>query len=291
MNQSRRKVLTMVHDGKLTVDEAEDLLDAIEIPLDRMVPEIPRIELVGESEQMRAYRKRLDRIAATQSPALIQGEPGTGKAAAARYVHYHGNRAGEAFAELDCSQSAVLAESEIFGHEEGAFTGAVRAKKGLLDSVAGGSLLLSDVDALPPETQSKLQTLIRNGTFTRVGGTRQLHADVRLIGVCSGDLKDRVDCGRFSPDLHQSLSVCLARTTPLRERPGDIPVLVEHFVGKQAERDGRRPPRISSEALKALSGHNWPRNESEVANVIERAMMLCEGDEIRSEHLPSLLGA
>lgn len=290
MNQARRKVLTMVHDAKLTVDEAEDLLDAIEIPSDRMVPETPRIELVGESEQMQAYRKRLDRIAATQSPALLQGEPGTGKAVAARYVHYHGNRAGGAFAELDCSQPAVLAESEIFGHEEGAFTGAVRAKKGLLDSVAGGSLLLTDVDALPPETQSRLQTLIRNGTFTRVGGTRQLHTDVRLIGVCSGDLKDWVDDGRFSPDLYQSLSVCLARTTPLRERPDDIPVLVEHLIGKQAERDGRRPPRVSSEALRALSDHHWPRNESEVSNVIERAMMLCEGDEIRPEHLPSLLG-
>ena len=288
MNLARRKVLAMVHEQKLSVDEAEELLDAMAVAGKAAPSEVPRIELVGESEHMVQLRRTLDKVAATQSSVLIQGEPGTGKALTARYIHYGSSRARGPFAGLDCAESSLTMESEIFGHEEGAFTGAIQSKRGLLDATDGGTLLLSDIDVLALEIQGKLLGYLEDGYFTRVGGTKPVYADVRVIGVAHGDVRSRVDEGRFSSDLYHRLSVCLVQTAPLRERSEDVLVLTGHFLQKQAERDGRAAPSISPAAAELLHSYGWPRNESELSQTIERAMMLCNGNEITPEHLPLL---
>ncbi len=286
MYAARRKVLGMVHEHKLTVDEAEELLDAMEMPRESSSPAIPRIELIGESELNQQFLKTLDKIAATQSPVLIQGEPGTGKALIARRIHYNSRRARGPFVTLSCATlSGTLLESELFGHERGAFTGATQTRKGLLEAAHGGTLMLEAVEALPPETQVRLCSFLQDGYFTRVGGTRPVYADVRVAGVTHQDLKWLVDQGRFRSDLYYRLSVSLVQAAPLRERREDIPVLAKYFVQQQAERDGRKPLRISEEAMKTLHEYPWPGNVAELANVIEKAMVLCEGDEITPEHL------
>ncbi|OGG52319.1 MAG: hypothetical protein A3F84_00425 [Candidatus Handelsmanbacteria bacterium RIFCSPLOWO2_12_FULL_64_10] len=292
MYAARRKVLTMVHEHKLTVDEGEELLDAMEMPRESSSPAIPRIELIGESEWNQQFLKTLDKIAATQSPVLIQGETGTGKELIARRIHYNSRRARGPFMTLSCATlTGTLLESELFGHERGAFTGATQTRKGLLEAAHGGTLFLDAIEALPPETQIRLCSFLQNGYFTRVGGTRPVYADVRVAGATHQDLKWLVDHGKFRSDLYYRLSVSLVQAAPLRERREDIPVLAEYFVQKQAERDGRRPLRISDEAMKTLHEYPWPGNVAQLANVIEKALVLCDGDEITPEHLALEKGA
>ena len=288
MYAARHKILKMLYERKVTVDEAEELLDTVETQ--PRGPSIPKVEMVGESEWSQQFRKMLERIATTESPVLIQGETGTGKELIARAVHYSSRRANGPFNALSCASSATMVDSEIFGHEAGAFTGAVRAKRGLLDTANGGSLMLDSVDALAPQTQGKLISFLQNGCFTRLGGTKPVYADVRIIGATHQDLKQSVDQGRFRSDLYHRLSVCFLQTAPLRERLEDIPVLAKYHVEKQAERDGRNAPGISPEAEKILREYAWPENVRELAHVIQKAVVLCDGDAIMPDHLPGISG-
>jgi len=283
-----RKVLTMLYDRKLTVDEAEELLDTMERPRESQSPTIPKPEFIGNSEWARQFRKTLDKMAATEAPVLIQGEPGTGKEIVARIVHYSSKRANGPFTILSCSPSVPTIDSELFGHEEGAFTGAVRSKKGLLDTASGGTLFLGPLEEFPLETQHRLLSFLESGYFTRVGGTKPVYADVRIVGMTHQDLKQLVDQGTFRSDLYYRLSMCLVQVAPLRERREDIPVLTEYFVGKQAETDARKSLKVSPEAGKILYEYDWPGNVRELWHVMSKAVVLCDGDEITSDHLSAL---
>ena len=289
MYAAQRKVLTLLHDHKVTVDEAEELLSAMETPQRSPVPSIPKVELVGTSKWTQQFRVNLQKIAGTQSPVLIQGETGTGKELIARIIHYNSKYASGPFVPFHTvSTGTSLVDSEIFGHEEGAFTGAVSQKKGLLEIANDGTVCLDKVDALPLETQNRLHDFLVNGYFTRVGGTKPIYANVRIIGTTHGDLKQFVDQKKFRSDLYYRLSICVVQSPPLRERLEDLPALVQHFVEQQAELDSKKPPKVSDGVMSMLYEHDWPENVRELYGVISRAVVLCEGDEITPDYLPTL---
>ena len=289
MYAARRKVLTLLHDHKVTVDEAEELLSAMETQEQSPVPSIPKVELVGTSEWTQQFRTNLHKIASTQSPVLIQGETGTGKELIARIIHYNSKYASGPFVAFHMASTGTsLVNSEIFGHEQGAFTGAVSQKKGMLEIANDGTVCLDKIDALPLETQNRLHEFLVNGYFTRVGGTKPIYADVRIIGTTHDDLKQFVDQKKFRSDLYYRLSICIVQSPPLRERLEDLPALVKHFVEQQAELDSKKPPKVSDPAMNLLYKYDWPENVQELYGVISRAVVLCEGDEITPDYLPVL---
>lgn len=288
MYAAQRKVLTLLHDHKLTVDEAEELLSAMETQ-QSPTPSIPKVELVGTSKWTQQFRVNLQKIAGTQSPVLIQGETGTGKELIARIIHYNSKYAGGPFVPFHTTAAApMLVNSEIFGHEQGAFTGAVSQKKGMLEIANGGTVCLDKIDALPLETQNRLHDFLVNGYFSRVGGTQPIYANVRIIGTTHGDLKQFVDQKRFRSDLYYRLSICVVQSPPLRERLEDLPALVKHFVEQQAELDSKKPPKVSDAAMDLLCKYDWPENVRELYSVISSAVVLCEGDKITPDYLPEL---
>ncbi len=289
MYAAQRKVLALLHAHKVTVDEAEELLSAMETPQRSSVPSIPKVELVGTSTWTQQFRTNLHKIAATQSPVLIQGETGTGKELIARIIHYNSKYASGPFVPFHTASTGTsLVNSEIFGHEQGAFTGAVSEKKGMLEIANDGTLCLDEIDTLPLETQNRLHDFLVNGYFTRVGGTKPIYANVRIIGTTHGDLKQFVDQRKFRSDLYYRLSVCMVQSPPLRERFEDLPALVTHFVEQQAELDSKKPPKVSDAAMHLLYKYDWPENVRELWGVISRAVVLCEGDEITPDYLPTL---
>ena len=289
MYAAQRKVLTLLHNHKITVDEAEELLSAMEKPQRSLVPSIPKVELVGTSKWTQQFRTNLHKIAGTQSPVLIQGETGTGKELIARVIHYNSKYASGPFVAFHTVSAApTLANSEIFGHEQGAFTGAASQRKGMLEIANDGTVCLDKIDALPLETQNRLHDFLVNGYFTRVGGTKPIYANVRIIGTTHGDLKQFVDQKKFRSDLYYRLSICVVQSPPLRERLEDLPALVQHFVEQQAELDSKKPPRVSDAAMDLLCKYDWPENVRELYGVISRAVVLCEGNEITPDYLPAL---
>ena len=291
MYAARRKVLNMLYDHKLTVQEAEELLETMETRPASAEPSVPKPELIGYSQWNRQFLKTLGRIAGTQSSVLVQGEPGTGKALIAQMLHYQSQRAGGPFVQVnsDATPEALLA-SELFGHEKGAFTGATQRRLGKVEQARGGTLFLGPLEDLPPDIQARLLRLIEERTFERLGGAETLAADVRVVAATGLDLKTRVDEGRFRSDLYYHLSVAVLQTAPLRERREDIPTLVTHFLGQKARRDSEAPLKVSQEAMEILAGYDWPGNAAELANVVEKAAMQCEGEEIGPEDLPELEG-
>ncbi len=289
MYAAQRKVLTLLHDHRITVDEAEELLSAMETPQRSTEPSIPKVELVGTSKWTQQFRTNLHKIAGTQSPVLIQGETGTGKELIARIIHYNSKYASGPFVPFHMpSTRTLLINSEIFGHEQGAFTGAVNQKKGMLEIANDGTVCLDEIDALPLETQNRLHDFLVNGYFNRVGGTKPIYANVRIIGTTHGDLKRFVDQKKFRSDLYYRLSICVVQSPPLRERLEDLPALVQHFVEQQAELDGKKPPKVSDAVMDLLCKYDWPENVRELYGVISRAVVLCEGDEITPDSLPAL---
>ena len=289
MYAAQRKVLTLLHEHKVTVDEAEELLSAMETQQQSPAPSIPKVELVGTSKWTQQFRINLQKISGTQSPVLIQGEPGTGKELIARIIHYNSKYASGPFVPFHTvSTGTSLVNSEIFGHEQGAFTGAVNQKKGMLEIANDGTVCLDAIDALPLETQNRLHDFLVNGYFTRVGGTKPIYANVRIIGTTHGDLKQFVDQKKFRSDLYYRLSICVVQSPPLRERLEDLPALVKHFVEQQAELDSKKPPKVSDAAMDLLYNYDWPENVRELWGLISRAVVLCEGDEITPDYLPQL---
>ena len=289
MYAAQRKVLTLLHDHKLTVDEAEELLSAMETPQRSAVPSIPKVDLIGTSKWTQQFRTNLHKIAGTQSPVLIQGETGTGKELIARIIHYNSKYASGPFVPFHTEPMVpVLVNSEIFGHEQGAFTGAVNPKKGILEIANQGTVCLDEIDALPLETQNRLHDFLVNGYFTRVGGTKPIYANVRIIGTTHGDLKQYVNQKKFRSDLYYRLSICVVQSPPLRERLEDLPALVQHFVEQQAELDGKKPPQVSDAAMDLLCKYDWPENVRELYGVISRAVVRCEADEITPDYIPAL---
>jgi formate hydrogenlyase transcriptional activator len=235
-------------------------------------------EIVGDSATLRRVLKQVETVAGTDSTVLIRGETGTGKELIARALHNLSPRRDRTFVKLNCAAIPTgLLESELFGHERGAFTGAITQKIGRFELAHQGTLFLDEVGDIPPELQPKLLRVLQEQEFERLGSTRTIRVDVRLVAATNGDLEQMAANGRFRNDLYYRLNVFPVALPPLRERRDDIPQLVRHFAQKVARRMGRRIETISAETMDALVQYSWPGNIRELENVIERAVILSPG--------------
>jgi transcriptional regulator with GAF, ATPase, and Fis domain len=227
---------------------------------------------------LRELKRLITRVAQTDSTVLIQGETGTGKELVAGAIHRSSKRNRAPLVRVNCSTlSSQLADSELFGHERGAFTGAVQRRSGRFEQAGGGTLFLDEIGELPLETQAKLLRVLQEREFERVGGHETLRADVRLLAATNRDLKGLVKQGLFRADLYYRLNVVPIDVPSLRERSSDIPALVEHFMLHLERRLGRELGRVSEEGLRKLAMHTWPGNVRELQNALERAAVLSEG--------------
>jgi len=255
------------------------------IRLRRALGESHRI--VGDSPQMRQVLKIIRRVSPTDATVLIRGESGTGKEVVARTIHALSPRSGGPFVVVNCAAvPTTLLESELFGHEKGAFTGAVERRIGRFEQAHGGTIFLDEIAEMPPGTQAKILRVLQEREFERVGGTSPIRVDVRLIASTNRDLEAAIASGAFREDLYYRLKVIEVRLPPLRERKDDIPALCGYFLGEFARQMGRRPPEIDEAAMQALMAHRWPGNVRELRNVLERAMVLGVGDRLLLRHLP-----
>ena len=244
-------------------------------------------DLVGASARLQAVGQFIARVAPTDSTVLIRGESGTGKELAARALHRNSARAGRAFVAVNCAAiTETLLESELFGHERGAFTGAIAQKKGKIELADGGTLFLDEVGELAPPLQAKLLRVLQEREFERVGGTRTLRVDVRVIAATNKDLQQAIADGSFRADLYYRLNVVSFEMPALRERRDDIPLLAAHFVRKYAQKFKRRVAGLSPTAAACLRAYHWPGNVRELENAIERAVVLGATDTILPEDLP-----
>ena len=239
-------------------------------------------DILTRSPALQKVLATLEKVAAARTPVLIEGESGVGKELLAQYLHRVSPRSPRAFVDLNCAAvPASLLESELFGHERGAFTGAGNEKPGLVEVADGGTLFLDEVGEMAAEIQSKFLRVLDSGTFYRVGATRKRRADFRLVCATNRDLRAEVAAGRFRKDLFYRINGVRVVVPPLRDRPDDIPLLVEHF-----SRSLPAPKAFSAEALAALNGHDWPGNVRELHFAVERACLLAEGETIDVADLP-----
>ena len=239
---------------------------------------------IGQSAAMTAVRDLLLKVAVSPaSTVLLTGETGTGKDLAAKVVHFASSRSSQPFMSITCSAlSEALLESELFGHERGAFTGADRQRRGLLESADGGTVFLDEVGEMMPALQVKLLRFLEEKSFKRVGGAADIHVDVRVIAATNRKLSDEVREGRFREDLYYRLNVLPITLPPLRERAEDVPLLVRYYLDVFSQ-EFRKRSRVSPEAMKRLQGYGWPGNVRELRNVVERALLLAEDDELRAD--------
>ncbi|MEJ2095561.1 MAG: phage shock protein operon transcriptional activator [Deltaproteobacteria bacterium] len=231
-------------------------------------------EALGQSEAFLSFQEKLSRVAGVNRPVLVIGERGTGKELAAIRLHYLSPRWREPLVTLNCAAlSPTLMETELFGHEKGAFTGALRQRVGRFEAADGGTLFLDEVGAVPVQVQEKILRVVEYGSFERVGGSKEVDVDVRLIGATNADLKAMADEGRFKRDLLDRLSFEVLFLPPLRDREGDIAFLADHFARRMAMELGReKVPLFSESAMACLNRHLWPGNVRELKNVVERAV-------------------
>ena len=244
--------------------------------------------MVGESPRMMQLKALLQKIAASPaSTVLLMGESGTGKDLAAKIVHYNSDRASRAFMNITCSAlPEQLLESELFGHERGAFTDARQQKIGLLESADGGTVFLDEIGEMVPALQAKLLRFLEEKAFKRVGGAADVRVDVRVIAATNRDLEQAVKEGKFREDLYYRLNVMQITLPALREHPSDIPLLLDYYIDS-FNREFRKQVRgVSPEAMELLRGYRWPGNIRELRNAVERAMLLAEGDWLTPEYFP-----
>ena len=240
--------------------------------------------IVGKNARMQEIYHLIEKVAPTPASVLITGESGTGKELVARAIHINSPRANSPFISVNCAAlPETLLESELFGHERGAFTGATAMRKGRFELADSGTLFLDEIGDIPLPLQAKLLRVLQERSFERVGGTRPINVDVRIITATNRELKEEVDEGRFREDLYYRLNVLHIHLPPLRERPDDIPMLTDHFINKFAKMLSKPNLRISGEALRYLVGLPWEGNVRELENTIERAAILCSGDVINTE--------
>jgi formate hydrogenlyase transcriptional activator len=240
--------------------------------------EIGFSEIVGESSALQKVLREIRQVAATDSTVLLLGETGTGKELMARAIHQLSPRKERPLIKVNCGAIAPgLVESELFGHEKGAFTGALQRRAGRFELAHNGTLFLDEIGELPPESQTRLLRVLQEQEFERVGGSQPIRVDVRLIAATNRNLEAEVAAGRFRADLFYRLNVFPARIPPLRERHEDIPHLVKHFLAHQQRRLGKKIDGISKEGMDRLRGYLWPGNIRELQNVIERACVLARG--------------
>ncbi len=242
--------------------------------------------LPGASPGITHLNDVLGQIARAPSPVLLEGESGTGKGLMARLIHNRSARARGPFVDLNCAGlSKELLESEMFGHERGAFTNATNTKPGLFEIAAEGTLFLDEIGEMELTVQARLLKALEEKRFRRVGGLRDLRADFRLVAATNRDLAAEVTAGRFRADLYYRLNVVKLRMPPLRERLEDLPILVQEILRPLAKEMGRNVPKVTPHAMKKLESYGWPGNVRELRNVLERAMLTLAGEEIRNEDL------
>ena len=244
-------------------------------------------EMVGRSPAIRRVCAFIGRVAATNATVLIHGESGTGKELVARAIHNNSRRASGQFVAINCAALPLnLLESELFGHVRGAFTGAITEKKGKLELADGGTLFLDEIGELPLSLQAKLLRALQEREFERVGGTRCVRVNLRIVTATNIDLRDAVSRGAFRKDLYFRLDVVSLRMPPLRERREDIPLLVAHFARNHAAQQGRRLEGVSADAMALLHKYDWPGNIRELQNAVERAVVLGTSDTLQAHDLP-----
>jgi two-component system NtrC family response regulator len=249
-------------------------------------------QLIGKSPVMQEVFEKITRVTGSKSPVLITGESGSGKELVARAVHFNGPRGGRPFLPINCGALTVtLAESELFGHERGAFTGASARHLGLFEQANGGTLFLDEIAELPLALQVKLLRVLDSQELRRVGSEKAVAVDVRILTATNRDLKTDVQAGRFREDLFFRLSVVRIDVPPLRERPEDIPLLAEACLKSLVKEGGVRGSRFSAAALDLLARHAWPGNVRELENVVAHAALMSKGEEIQPEDLPLELAA
>ena len=246
--------------------------------------------IIGKSAQMQRIFALIEKVAPTKATVLITGDSGTGKELIARAIHYNSPRKDHPFISVNCGAlPETLLESELFGHEKGAFSGAVSQRKGRFELAHEGTLFLDEISEMSPPLQVKLLRILQEMEFERVGGSQTLKVDVRVVAASNRNLKEDAANGRFRSDLYYRLNVVHVYLPPLRERPDDLPLLVNHFLAKYAKENHQELIAISSGAMERILDYHWPGNVRELENVIERAIILSDRHEIQVKDLPSEL--
>lgn len=245
-------------------------------------------EMVGESREMQQMVERLRAIADTRATVLIEGESGTGKELVARALHKNSSRANKPFIPIHCAAlSESLIESELFGHEKGAFTGAAQQRRGLFELGEGGTVFLDEVGEIPMSTQVKLLRVLEAREFLRVGGAEPVHVDVRILAATNRVLAEEVEEGRFREDLYYRMNVVRVQVPPLRARAADIPLLIRHYLKTFIQEHGKPPVELSKKALAKLTQYHWPGNVRQLRNVIENLVLFSSGKELDVDDLPA----
>jgi DNA-binding NtrC family response regulator len=248
----------------------------------------PRLHLIGDSAPMRKVLHMIEKVAPTDATVLVRGPSGTGKELVANALHCNSVRKNELMLTINCAAlQETLLESELFGHERGAFTGAAQMKRGLFEVAEGGTLFIDEIAEMSPGMQAKMLRVLEDGHFRRVGGSQEFHANVRVIAATNRPLEEDIKTGRFREDLFYRLNVITIPLPALKERSDDIPALVEHFL--RTRQLGNVPYQVAPEAMLALRRYSWPGNIRELANVIERAQILAENQTITLDDLPENL--
>ena len=246
--------------------------------------------IVGSSNPMRHVYEQVEQVARTNTTVLLRGESGTGKEMVAHAIHYNSLRAGRPFVKVSCAAlPETLIEAELFGHERGAFTGAMTRKKGRFELADGGTLFLDEIGELNASTQIKLLRAIQEREFERLGGTETIKVNVRLVAATNKELEGAIQAGEFREDLYYRLNVFTIFMPPLRERKPDVLLLADHFLEKYAREHGKHIKRISTPAIDMLTSYHWPGNVRELENVVERAVVVCDSSVIHGHHLPPSL--
>jgi DNA-binding NtrC family response regulator len=251
----------------------------------RLAFESTRLHMIGTGTTMQKVFAMMQKVAGTEATVLIRGPSGSGKELVARAIHHNSSRRDMPLVTINCAalQESLL-ESELFGHEKGAFTGAGQSKVGLFEVAEGGTLFIDEIAEMSPSMQAKLLRVLENGAFRRVGGTEERQANVRIIAATNKPLEEEQKAGRFREDLFYRLNVITVLLPPLKDRKEDIPALLEHFLSTRQV--GKVRLKVGPEAMAALVNYDWPGNIRELANVIERAQILAEGDTITPDDLP-----
>ena len=248
-------------------------------------------ELIGDSAAMAVLREQIMRVAPTSASVLVTGENGTGKELVARSIHYYSLRRDKPFVAINCAAiPEELIESELFGHEKGAFTGALAQKKGKFDLADGGTLFLDEIGDMSLKTQAKVLRILQERCFERVGGTRLVSVDVRIIAATNKELDEEIRQGRFREDLYYRLNVVPFRVPALRERPADIRLLIPYFMDQFHRREGRESKVFLPETLEMLRSYDWPGNVRELRNIVERILIMTPGKVISPADIPNLAG-
>ncbi len=245
------------------------------------------INIIGESKRMTDVYSSIDLVSTTKATVMLRGESGTGKELVARAIHYHSDRADKPFIKISCAAlPETLLESELFGYEKGAFTGANAMKRGRFELAHTGTLFLDEIGDIPLSTQVKLLRVLQEKEFERLGGVETTRVDIRLIAATNKNLEREVQEGHFREDLYYRLNVIPIFLPSLRERKEDLPLLVQHFLGKANAENGKQIKRVSDEAWEYIMNYSWPGNVRELENALERAVIMCKSDVIDREHFP-----